>query len=515
MLGAESLVRSLLASGIDTCFANPGTSEMHFVAALDQFPQMRAVPCLSETVVTGAADGYARMAERPSATLLHCGPGLANGLANLHNAMRARSPVVNLVGDQATYHAPLDPPLNSDIESLSKPVAKWVRRSLQAADVGQDAARAVAEAATQPCGVAVLALPSDTCWNPGGVVAPRLNLPAAALADEAAVEKAAELLMGPGQSVLMLGDAALRARPLALAAAITAKTGARLFGPTHIARVERGAGRHGVTRLPYPVDEAVAALAGTTQLVLAGALRPVAFFAYPGKPGVPEPAGCTLHSLATPAEDAVEALERLAKLLDVTAAPAPRLAPPALPLLAGTAITSGSVAAVLQALLPENAVVVDESVTFGREFYTGTADAAPHDWLQLTGGAIGCGLPLATGAAVAAPGRRVVTLQADGSALYSLQALWTQAREGLDVTTVILSNRRYAILDGELKNVGAAEGPASARLFDLGRPDIDWPALAAGFGVPAARVDTLAAFAEAFSAANQRPGPFLIELVIP
>lgn len=516
MNGAEALVRTLLASGVDSCFANPGTSEMHFVAALDQFPAMRAVPCLSEGVVTGAADGYGRMTDQPAATLLHCGPGLANGIANLHNAARAYTPMVNLVGDQATYHAPLDPPLASDIESLSRPFAHWFRNSRSAAAVGADAAQAVAAAMTGARGVAVLGLPSDTCWDEGGAEAAPVPAGAPEQVAQEAVARAAQLLLAPGDKVLMVGGPVLRAGPLALAAAIAARSGARLFTPPQIARMERGAGRPVATRLPYPVDAACAALSGAQSLVLLGCNRPVSFFAYPGKPGRPEPAGCTVHSLAAPAEDALQALERLAAALGVDAPlPPPPLQRLSLPDCAGQPITPETVAAVVAALLPEGAVVVDEAISFGRAFFPATGTAAPHDWLQLTGGAIGSGLPMAAGAAVAAPGRRVVALQADGSAMYTVQALWTQAREALDVTTVILSNRRYAILDGELQNVGAKPGPSSDRLFGLDRPGIGWTVLAASLGVDAARAETLAGFADLFAAANRRRGPFLIELVIP
>ena len=512
MNGAESLVHTLLACGVDTCFSNPGTSEMHFVAALDRIPGMRCVLGLFEGVVTGAADGYARMQDRPAATLLHCGPGLANGLANLHNARRARMPIVNLVGDQATHHRPLDAPLTADTEGFARGVSVWVRTASRAADVGADCASAVQAARSAPGGVATLILPSDTCWDGGGVVGTPLPAPAWPTASPDAVDGAVRALRSGAPTMLILSGPALRAGPLAAAAGILAATGARMMAQTSNARVERGAGRTPITRVPYPVDQAVESLAGVRHLILVGAVPPVGFFAYPGKPGRLYPADCEVHVLARPEQDGPDALRRLADALG-----APPAAPPATPPrpdLPRGAVTSEALAQALAALLPEDAVVVDESVSFGRALYPGTHGAAPHDWLQLTGGAIGGGIPMATGAAIGAPGRRVVTLQADGSAMYTLQGLWTQARERLDVTTVILSNRKYAILMGEYRGVGANPGRVAMDMMDLGNPDLDWVALARGMGVDGARVGTMEAFADVFAQANARPGPFLVELVI-
>ena len=511
MNGAESLVRTLLACGVDTCFANPGTSEMHFVAALDRVPGMKCVLGLFEGVVTAAADGYGRMQDRPAVTLLHCGPGLANGLANLHNARRARTPIVNCVGDQATHHRPLDPPLTTDTEGFARPVSAWVRTATEAAAVGLDAATAVQAAQTAPGGSATLILPSDTCWDEGGVVAEPLPVPPAPLAAPGQIEAAARALR-EGGAVLLLAGRALREEPLRAAHRIAAATGARLMAEQSNARIERGRGRVPVERIPYPVDRALAAFAGTKHLILVGAAAPISFFAYPSKPSRMWPEDCEIHVLARPEQDGPDALARLADALSATDAPLPDADPPAGP--ARGAVTSEAVAQTVAALLPEGAIIVDESISFGRAFYPGTSGAPPHDWLQLTGGAIGCGLPLAAGAALGAPGRRVVTLEADGSALYTVQALWTQARERLDVTTVILSNRQYAILLGEYRGVGANPGRTAMDMLDLGNPDLDWIAIAAGMGVEAARAETMETFADLFAQANARPGPFLIELVI-
>ena len=512
MNGAESLVRTLLASGVDTCFANPGTSEMHFVSALDQVPGMRCVLGLFEGVVTGAADGYARMAEKPAATLLHCGPGLANGLANLHNARRAFVPIVNLVGDQATQHRPLDAVLTADTEGWARGVSTWTRTATHAYAVGADAAAAVLAARRAPGGIATLILPSDVCWNQGGVVAPPLPVPPPAAVSEAVFDEIGRVLRLGEPALLFLGGTALYAGGIADAHRVAAATGARLLGPTFITRAERGRGRFALPRLPYPIESAVALLAGIKHLILVGTTEPVAFFAYPGMPGLLYPPDASVHVLARPDQDAAAALSRLAGLLGAAPLRSPVTAAPLEP--ARGAVTAEATARTVAALLPENAVVVEEGLTFGAPFYAALENAAPHDWLQLTGGAIGDGLPLSTGAAIGAPGRRIVTLQADGSALYTVQALWTQARERLDVTTVIFSNRKYAILIGEIEKVGATAGKTALDLFDLADPAIDWTALAAGFGVESARAQTQEELADLLRHANSRPGPFLIELVI-
>jgi acetolactate synthase-1/2/3 large subunit len=510
MNGAESLVHTLLACGVDTCFANPGTSEMHFVAALDRVAGMRCVLGLFEGVVTGAADGYARMAGKPAATLLHCGPGLANGLANLHNGRRASTMMVNCVGDQATFHRPLDAPLTADTEGWARGVSGWVRTASRAEEVGRDAAAAVQAARTAPGIIATLILPSDSCWNPGGVPAAPLKVPATPLVDPHAVETVARLLRRGEPTMLLLATDALRAGPLADAHRIAGATGARLWAPGANGRIERGAGRHPINRIPYSIDAAVKVLAGMKHVVLVGAERaPVGFFAYPGKPGFVTPADATVHVLARPGQDLPAALAALADALG--AAP---VAPPARGEVPD-AVTGEAFAQSLTALLPEQAIVVDESVSFGRVIYPATHDAAPHDWLSLVGGAIGEGIPLAVGAAVACPGRRVVNLEADGSAMYTLQGLWTQARENLDVTTVVFANRKYAILLGELAAVGANPGRVALDMMDLSRPDLDFVRLAEGMGVPAARAETMERFNDLFAQSARRRGPFLIELATP
>jgi acetolactate synthase I/II/III large subunit len=514
MNGAESLVRTLVGGGVDVCFANPGTSEMHFVAALDRVDDMRCVLGLFEGVVTGAADGYARMSEKPAATLLHLGPGMANGLANIHNANKASTPMVNIVGDHATYHRHYDAPLTTDIETAARPFSRWVKTSSDAMSVAADGAAAIAAARTPPGQIATLILPADTAWNEGSGPAPVSPPPAPAAVSAEAVAEAARVLRSGEPALLLLTGWALRAEGLELAGRIARKTGARVMAQGSNARTQRGRGRVFVERVPYVVDQALKVLAGIEHIVLVGARMPVAFFAYPEKPSLLYPSGCRGHVLARPEEDVLGALDALADALGARSTPAP-IANGSPPAPATGAIGAEALGASLAALLPENAIVVDEAVTTGRGFFAPTRMAAPHDWLSNMGGSIGIGMPLATGAAVACPDRKVVTLQADGSGMYTLQALWTQAREGLDVTTLLFSNRSYAILRGELANVGAGNpGRKALDMLDLGRPDLDWVGLARAMGVPGARAETMTDFNRCFAEGLATPGPFLVEVVL-
>ncbi|MGA2962280.1 MAG: acetolactate synthase large subunit [Candidatus Korobacteraceae bacterium] len=512
MNGAESLVHTLLKSGIDTCFANPGTSELHFVSALDRVPGMRCVLGLFEGVVTACADGYARMAEKPAVTLLHCGPGLANGLANLHNARRACTPLVNIVGDQATHHRPLDSLLTADTEGWARPVSAWVRTAASAVTVGSDAAVAVQAARTAPGQIATLIVPADVGWNEGGTVAESLPIPRQPQVDPGIVKQVATLLRRGEPTVLFLGQGALRAGALEAAHRIAAATGARMMAQYANPRIERGQGRVPVERIPYSVEPAMAALAGIGHVVLVGAVRPVAVFAYPDKPGYLYPADAQVHVLARPEQDPTHALQSLADELSAPPMPLPELGP--VPEPASGVPTPQAVGQTIAALIPEQGIVIEEGVSFGRSFYADTRAAAPHDWLQITGGAIGIGLPLATGAAIGAPVRRVISLQADGSGMYTLQALWTQARERLNVTTIILANKKYAILQGELANLGLRPGAISKSMMDLGNPDLDWISIAKGMGVEAARAENCERLADLLRQSLHRAGPFLIELVI-
>ena len=518
MNGAQALIRTLVACGVDTCFSNPGTSEMHFVAALDAVPEMRGVLGLFEGVATGAADGYARMAGRPAATLLHLGPGLGNGLANLHNARKGHVPVVNIVGDHATYHKEYDAQLESDIETVARNVSPWIRRSEATAEVGRDAADAVAAAAGPPGQVATLILPADVSWSPGGVVAEPGRSGAVATPsppDTGVVETVAKALRSGEPVGLLLGGTALHERGLVAASRIANATAARLVAETFPTRLERGAGLPPIDRLAYLAEFASAQLDGLRHLVVVDAKAPVSFFAYPGKPSYLVPDGCEVHLLAAPGGDAPGALEALAELVGAPADGATRQAA-SRPEVPSGDLTAEAVARALGALLPEGAVVSDEGNTSSLFAPGLTAGAPRHDWLTLTGGAIGQGMPVATGAAVACPDRRVINLEADGSALYTIQSLWTQAREGLDVVTIVFNNRSYAVLNMELGRVGAeAPGPKAKDLLDLSRPDIDFVPLAQGLGVPATRATTADELSDQLARALAEPGPTLIEAMVP
>lgn len=512
MNGAESLIRTLLAGGVRTCFTNPGTSEMHIVAALDRVTEMRCILGLFEGVVTGAADGYARMAEKPACTLLHLGPGLANGTANLHNASRAQVPIINIVGQHATYHLPYDAPLTSDIEAIARPYSKWLRTSSAASEIGCDAVEVIQAARTAPGQIATLIVPADVAWTEGGVVANSPALPEAALPSTESLDRAASLLRTGLPTALLLAGNALYGEGLKAAGRIAAATGARLLSPYPIARVQRGAGAPVVQRIPYVPQQAMEFLKEFSQLILVGARAPVSYFAYPNKSSVLTPPGCEIHTLASPGEDYVGVLDALAAALPPRreSAPAEEVERPSVPT---GEITLPGLATAIGSLLPEGAIVVDEAMTSGRGIMAATVGASSHDWLGNTGGSIGIALPLAVGAAVACPDRRVLCLTADGSGMYTVQALWTMAREGLNITTVVFSNRAYAVLQWEFLGLGiGAPGRRAADLFDIGRPTLDWVHLSKGMGVPASRVTSLDQFVKAMKEGFESDGPTLIEI---
>ena len=512
MNGAESLIRTLVAGGVDTCFANPGTSEIHIVSALDRVPQIRCVLGLFEGVVTGAADGYARMAEKPACTLLHLGPGLGNGLANLHNASRAKVPIINLVGQHATYHLQHDTPLTSDIEGIARPYSRWLRTSSASSEVGRDASEAVVAARTLPGQIATLIVPADVSWSEGGSIAAELALPKAPLPDAQTIERAATMLRSGLRTAILMTGNTLYGKGLTAAGRIAAATGAKLFAPYSLTRLRRGAGMPTVDRVQYVLEQGIEQFKEFRQLILVGAQAPVAYFAYPGKDSRFTSPECVIHTLAKPGEDYIGALDALATALSMhgTDFSAEKSERPALP---SGEITLPGLAAAIGALLPENAIVVDESMTSGRGLMAATKGAPPHDWLGNTGGSIGIAMPLAVGAAVACPDRRVLCLTADGSGMYTLQALWTMAREGLNVTTVVFANRDYAVLKREFSYLGVGSpGPRAGSMFEIGRPDLDWTHLAKGMGVTGTRVNSLDAFGKALRAGFEAEGPTLIEV---
>jgi acetolactate synthase I/II/III large subunit len=521
MNGAEQLVRTLLDAGVDTCFTNPGTSEMHFVAALDRNERMRCVLGLFEGVVTGAADGYYRMARRPASTLLHLGPGLGNGLANLHNAKKARSGIVNIVGEHALPHLALDAPLTSDIEAVARPMSDWVRTLRSPGEVATGARDAVRAALEPPGRVATLVLPADCACGEvdadggtgpaAGAIAAGARRPAVA----ATVEAAARILASAEPTLLLLGGAAAFEAPLRVAGRIAAKTGCGLMTKFYVPRLQRGAGRVIAQRVPYVVDAAVAALAPYRNILLVGAVEPVSFFAYPDKPGRQAPPGCRIVQVAGAGDDLEGALDALADALGARGTAPAAVATLQRPALPTGSISVDGIAQVIAALLPEDAIVIDEAVTSGRALGPPTANIAPHDWLSVMGGSIGFGLPAAVGAAIGAPGRKVVALEGDGSAMYTMQALWTMAREGLDVTVLLFANRAYRILLGEYAGVGAGTpGPRAERMLRLDEPAIEFVALARSMGVEAERASDLESLAAGMRRGLASEGPYLVEVAM-
>ncbi|ABD07830.1 Acetolactate synthase I [Rhodopseudomonas palustris HaA2] len=514
MTGADRLCDALLAHEVDVCFANPGTSEMHFVAALDRQPRMRCILGLFEGVVTGAADGYARMRDRPAATLLHLGPGLANGLANIHNARRAHSPMINVVGDHAVEHLPLDSPLTSDIDSLARPMSRWVKRIGDPTRIDLDVAEAWSQSMAP--GISTLILPADMAWNEHVYRAPPARgrrLPQAPLQQET-VARIGAAIRTKRRVVLLLTGAALREQALSIADGIRRSAGVEIYAQGANGRIERGRGRAPIAKLAMTHEIGGRMLQDVDMVVLIGAKEPVSFFAYPNRPGRLAPANCEIVRLAGPDQDLVQALEWLADEVDAPRAPvavAPRAA--AAPVASG-ALTVDMVNRLVAARLPEQAIVCDEALT-SSGFFDLSYDAPPHDYLQITGGAIGIGIPMAAGAAVACPDRKVINLQADGSGMYTVQGLWTHARENLDVLTIVFSNRSYATLWGEMSKVGAqTPGRNAQRMLQLDQPELDWTKLAAGLGVESRRVTTASEFSRAFDAALGRRGPAVIEAMV-
>ena len=512
MTGAEILIRTLLAGGVDTCFTNPGTSEMHLVAALDRIPEMRCVLGLFEGVVTGAADGYARIAGRPAWTLLHLGPGLANGLANLHNASRAQTPILNVVGQHATFHLRYNTPLTSDIETIARPYSHWVRTSSTAHQIGFDTADAIAAARKPPGRISTLIVPADVAWSDGTTPACPPRESAAPVAALSSFEQAARMLRNGLRTAILLSGNALYGTGLKDAGRIANTTGAKLLAPYPFARIERGAGHPPVERVAYILEQAQAQLKEFRQLILVGSQPPVAYFGSQNKDAVMTAADCDIFTLAEPGQDLPASMEILARTVSAEKIE-PQQAVSFRPPLPVGEITTPKIAEAVAALLPENAIVVDESMTSGRALMPATQGARSHDWLGNTGGSIGIALPLALGAAIAAPDRRVLCLTADGSALYTAQALWSMARESANITVVVFANRSYAVLKREFGNLGiGAPGPRALDLFDLSRPDLDWVHMAQGFGVPAHRAISMEDFVQTLGRGLASAGPSLIEV---
>lgn len=512
MNGAESLVKTLTDNDVNICFANPGTSEMHFLAALDN-PKMRSVLCLYEGVATGAADGYYRMSSKPACTLLHLGPGLANGLSNIHNARRATSSMVNIIGEHATSHLKYDAPLKSDIEGLARPLSHWIRRSDTPKTIAQDTAGAISQARQRPGQIATLILPGNTSWGDAGTppdtkVEPFEYKPFYS----GAIDRVAEILQSGEPTLIIVGGFATRGPALEHLGKIAARTGCTLATQFFTSRIERGAGRVRLKRIPYAVPKAIEFLKPFKHIITVETGEPVAFFSYPDKPSLLKSEDAFVHNFVEQGQSGTDALEALVgavgaqktetqyQILTDNVAPS-------------GALTPDTIAQALAAAMPENGILVDESLTSGRESMGLTAGAVPHDTIQNMGGSIGYGTPVATGAALACPDRRVVCMVGDGSAMYTIQSLWTQAREKLNITTIIFANNSYNILKAEYANMGfGAPGPQALAMMDIDKPTINWVHMANSMGVPAVSIDTAEDFYAAMVRCNAQDGPSLIEV---
>jgi acetolactate synthase-1/2/3 large subunit len=515
MNGAESLVRTLLKGDVNVCFSNPGTSEMHFVGALDTNHDMRSILCLFEGGATGAADGYYRMKRSPASTLLHLGPGLANGLANLHNAKKAHSGIVNIVGEHAIDHIKLNAPLTSDIEGIARPVSHWVKTSLSSKDIARDGAEAIAVAKVAPGQIATLILPGDTAWNEGANydeenITNNLNQ-----VSNQKIEIAAKQLRDAKKPLILVGGSALEDDNFINIAKIAEKIGCPVMTDWFNARIDKGQGRINAVRIPYVVEKAVNVLKEFDTILIIGAKKPVAFFAYPNKPGILTQENTKFIELAELSDDISKVVSSLTDIFDANKVVPSTISKPNLPEIPKGEINTTTLGMVLGALIPENAIVVDESVTTGREFFVQTAGSRPHTWLNNCGGSIGFGLPVATGAAVACPDQKVIALEGDGSAMYTVQSLWTMARENLDITVLIFANQSYKILQGELTNVGVINpGKSALEMLSLTNPSLDWVSLSKGMGVDAVRVDNIESLVLSFKHALKQKGPYLIEIMI-
>ncbi len=513
MTGAEFLMRTLVANGVDVCFMNPGTSEMRFVAALDTVPEMRGVLCLFEGVCAGAADGYARVKGTPACALFHLGPGLANGLANLHNARKARSPVVAVVGEHTTSHLRYDAPLSADIAAFARAVSDEVAVVRTTGELAQAATQTIAAAARPPGRVAAVIVPADISWSAIQAAIHRVNVVRPSAVGDARVADAARLIKEPGTWIL-LGGTAVNAQALRFAARIEQATGARVAIARNVAKIASGRGLFQPPQVPYFPERALEFFAGARNLILVESEAPVSFFGYPDLPGIMIPESCAVFPLARRAEDGTAALEALAercaggveaRITD----PAPVASEP------GGGLTVDDIGITLAQWMPEGALLSEEAVSSAAAILKYLRAAAPFEWMPVTGGSIGQGLPVAVGAAMAAPGRKVIALEGDGSGMYTPQALWTMAREKLDVLILIIANRRYAILDIEMRRAGVKEiGPEAEAMIDIANPELRWTEIARSMNVPAARVETVEDLRKHLCAGLRERGPMLIEAVV-
>lgn len=515
--GADVMFEALYQGGAEICFANPGTTEMTMVSALARNGKIRSVLSLFEGVCTGAADGYNRVSGKVPLTLLHLGPGFANGIANLHNARRAGSRIINVIGDHATWHLAYDAPLTSDIESLASPVSRQVIRMASTATIVQDVDLAFAATCEAEGGAATLIVPTDVIDAEASRNAQQLVAQpwSGAVVGEERIAEAKAALAGAQDVIVLLGGNALTEAGVRAGAAVAAHLGGRLLMEPYPAIVTLGGDLPAVERQAYFPDDVIAQM-GNATVVLAGSLMPISYFGYEGWPSqlVAEE---RLVRLAGPEHDAVGALLDLGEALGARTLAVQAAAEPSAPTAdRGAALTPPLVVEELLAQLPHDAIISLEGSTLGGPWLRNAHRARRHRVITNTGGAIGQGLPCAVGAALAEPEARVVSLQSDGSAQYTLQALWTMAREKLPVTVIMAANHRYAILQTELTRAEAPlDDAVIAGLTLLDNPRVDWTALAAGYGVKAVRVTTTGELEAALAEGLAHDGPMLIQAELP
>ncbi len=514
MNGAELIMKTAINAGIVVCFANFGTTEMPLALAFDTEPGIKAVLGLFEGICTGAADGFGRMMNKPAMTLLHLGPGFANGIANLHVARRARSPILNLIGEHTTQHISLDPPLAMDIKALAGTVSGWYKANQSPDELSQDIADAYS--ASLHGQIATLSIPSD--YQMEEIESAYVAVPDFAFdpVNRERIEKAAYFMKSHKKVALILGGRALRLRGLQVATRLKAFSGCDLLTDYLPGYMDRGIGLPEITRIPYFPEPAMALLAHYEGVVIAGTREPVSFFGYKGIRENLLAEDQPRFLIDGFRQNPVEALEYLADLLNAAKDGDEQIVSELRrPSIAQGELTSEKACQTLAALQPEGAIIVDEGVSSAFPYYALSHGLPPHSMLTNSGGSIGYGMPCSIGAAIACPDRPVINLQADGSAMYTVQALWTQARQNLNITTLICANRCYNILKMELNRANIETiGPNISSLMDLENPHINWVKMAEAMGVPAVSVNTGEELSHEIKLALSESGPHLIETVI-
>jgi len=506
MNGAQALLDLYSNLGVEVCFANPGTTEMALVHALESTPSIRPFLGMTEGVVAGAADGYGRMSDVPAISILHLGPGFANSISNLHNARRAKTPMITIVGDHATWHAEADAPLASDLYGLAHAASDWVGTIATPRSVlvmGMEAYRQAMEGQ-----VATLIFPTD--MQEAEASSAPVGLSSVPYHPVAIVSESVMAALRRPKSALFLGGGALRGENLRLASAIAIKTESRLISETFSARMERGAGVPSTERLPYFPEQAMACLEDLDTLVLVGAKAPVAFFGYEGMESNVVPDWVAVHSLSTERDPSL-ALQALSAQVGVDSADINNVEPAngASESVPDGSLTPKTIGVTIAATQAPGTIMIDEAATSGLPYFHSSADAPSFDHLMLTGGSLGFGLPAAIGVAIACPDRPIVAFVADGSSLYTMQSLWTMQRYGLNVTVIVAANEQYRILRVEADRAEIPMGPVVSAMTDIS--GVSWTDLAKGLGVLAVQVATCPELAAAMVHRRASKGPYLIE----